>query len=264
MLGPTGETPQPPTPTETDKDHPMYETYMNEWKNETNHTHSSEESITSPFTPFAFYADVPWETQRNELRTLLDHYFDKYVVGFETSKVDKVPHIHVLAETDSGQYQAFIAKLKKQYKLSGRATKGNRKQYGKVKVIKDFNNMFSYTIKTGDFHYRGYDQDYVQERLDNSYEKQTLKDKFTQIVDSMKNQVHAYNAHKSQEPYDITSQEQERLLIVEQLIKLHYTEYKTVLGQPMLKRYLYALGVLTDSDIAHQIGDFWIKQNSFL
>lgn len=223
-----------------------------------------QESITNDITPFAFYADVPWTTKRNELRTLLDHYFDKYAVGFETSKVDKVPHIHVLAETDSGQYQAFIAKLKKQYKLSGRATKGNRKQYGKVKVIKDFNNMFSYTIKSGDYHYRGYDQDYVQERLDNSYEKQTLKDKFTTIVDSMRNHVHSHNHTISQDPGNPQLREDERLHIVETLIQRHHTEYKTILGQPMLKRYLYALGLLTDTDIAHEIGNFWIKQYSFL
>ncbi len=227
------------------------------------YTPSCEESITN-LKPFAFYADVPWTTQRDELRTLLDRYFDKYVVGFETSKVDKVPHIHVLAETDSGQYQAFIAKLKKQYKLSGRATKGNRKQYGKVKVIKDFNNMFSYTIKSGDYHYRGYDQDYVQERLDKSYEKQTLKDKFTKICDKMKNYVHAMNCAISEEPCDLQLKQDERLHIVETLIQLHHEEYKTILGTPQLKRYLYTLGLLKTKDIAHQIGDFWIKEFSFL
>ncbi len=80
----------------------------------------------------------------------------------------------------------------------------------------------------------------------------------------MKNYVHAMNCHISEEPCDIQLKQDERLRIVETLIQLHHEEYKTILGTPQLKRYLYTLGLLKTKDIAHQIGDFWIKEFSFL
>lgn len=222
-------------------------------------TPSCEESIPNPNTPHAFYLDVNWSEHKDHIIFLLEQYFDKYVVGFETTK-DKVPHIHVLAETIPSQYQAFIAQAKRLYDLRGRATKGTRKQYGKVKIIKNLDNMVSYTIKSGNFHYRGYDQDYIQYRLDNSYEKNTLKDKFQKIVEELTPHAHLYSARVSEDLNYITD---ERTSLVSHIIDMHHKEYKTILGTPMLKRYLYALGLYTTTDIAKSIGNFWINEHLF-
>ncbi len=222
-------------------------------------TPSCEESITSPFTPFAFYLDVTWSQKRLEVRDMLDYYFDKYVVGFEKSKVDNVEHIHVLTETDSGQYHAFIAKAKKTWKLRGRATKGNRKQYGKVKVIKDFNNMFSYTIKSGDYHYKGYDPDYVLKRFNTSYQPKQLKDKFTSMVEKIKPYADSYRQQIAEPDADYT---ESRFALVENIIQLHSEEYNSILGTPMLKRYLHAVGLYTSRQIAKHIAYFWVHDDS--
>lgn len=224
-------------------------------------THSSEESIIQEHTPHAFYCDVKWSQNKDPIIQLLDQYFDKYIVGFETTK-EKVPHIHVLATCDSNQYQAFIAKAKKLWNLRGRATKGTRKQYGKVKIIKDLNNMVSYTIKSGDFHHRGYDQDYIQDRLDNSYEKKTLKDKFTLMVGRLRPLADDYI---TQRDFGIHGgywdPNESRTDLVAAIIDAHSSEYKTILGTPMLKRYLHALGLYSSRQIAKNIAYFWICQD---
>lgn len=221
-------------------------------------TPSCEESITSPLKPFAFYLDVNWSQKRLEVRDMLDYYFDKYVVGFEKSKVDNVEHIHVLTETDPGQYHAFIAKAKKTWKLRGRATKGNRKQYGKVKVIKDFNNMFSYTIKSGDYHYKGYDSTYVLQRSEKAYEPKKFKDKFTQMVQKIKPLADEFRSRSSEPDSDYHD---DRYWLVEQIIELHSQEYNSILGTPMLKRYLHAVGLYTSRQIAKHIAHFWIHDD---
>ena len=232
-----------------------------------------QESIIPSGLPFAFYLDVDWPTAsvKTQLVSMLDQYFDKFIAGLERSKEDNIPHVHVVAITDLNAYNAFIAKAKKTWSLRGRATKGFRKQYGKCKIINNLDNMISYTIKSGTFINRGYDQDYVQERLDCSYEKKTLKDKFNTIIGRVE-QMPLYRQcmndirHLQSSPleFDREFTTQNRLNLVEILVSLHHQEYGTILGQPMLKRYLFALSLLQVGEIAQQIGGCWINKYKYL
>ncbi len=222
-----------------------------------------EESITHDHSTHAFYADVPWDvcgiggvSGEDNIEGLLRFYFDKYVVGYEISKNDKVPHIHVVAYGTAKQYNAYIAQIKKLYDLKGRATKGSRKQYGKVRDIKDLDNMISYTVKSGHYHSEGYDADYIQQRASVAYEKPTFKSKF----DVVKEQISALHQRLRGDntKFGLEDARASRKEIVEKAIQLHYEHFGTVLSTPTLKRYLYAANILDSGEIAEDIGRFYI------
>ena len=215
-----------------------------------------EESITHEHSTHAFYADVPWEENEVAVQDLLAFYFDKYVVGYEYSSQDKVPHIHVVAYGEAGQYNSYIAKIKKLYDLKGRAIKGSRKQYGKVRNIKDLDNMISYTVKSGNYHFKGYDPDYVQERANVAYEKPSFKSKFDQVKEQISALHQTLKGDESK--FGLEDARASRKEIVERAIALHYEHFGTVLSTPTLKRYLYAAKILDSGEIAEDIGRFYI------
>ena len=81
----------------------------------------------------------------------LKHYksFNNYIIAMETTPY---VHFHIIADIDINDYNAFIAKVvRKKWKLRGRATNGNPKQYGRITNIKKPCHMIAYTLKQGSY-----------------------------------------------------------------------------------------------------------------
>ncbi len=213
------------------------------------------ESIETPHSErslFGFYADIPWKSNEQMVKKLLNDYFAYFVVGFEETEDKKVPHIHVVTRCDPCQYNAFIAFIKKKYDLKGRATKGSRKQYGKIRDIKDEQQLITYSIKSGHYYSQGYDKDWIQECSKASYEKVSFKTKFKKIVDllNVESRLHGI--------YTIES----RQLLVQKAIELHYEYFGTVLSAGPLRKYLYAAKIIDSGEIANEIGrSFIFREN---
>lgn len=209
------------------------------------------ESIITPHserTLFGFYADIPWKSKEALVKKLLNDYFVHYVVGFEETEDKKVQHIHVVARCDPPQYNAFIAFIKKKYELKGRAVKGKRKQYGKIRDIKDEQQLITYSIKSGHYYSQGYDPDWIKECSKASYEKVSFKTKFKKIVDILKAESKINGIHT------VLS----RQFIVKKAIELHYEEFGTVLSAGPLRKYLYAAKIIDSGEIANEIGRSFI------
>lgn len=97
--------------------------------------------------------------------TLNSYDIGRYIIGFEvTNDNKKKEHFHILFEGTDKIYNAFSKKIVEDNALRCKG-KGNKK-YGKVKEIRDFEKMCSYTLKGGNF--RG---TFTDEEITNWYEK---------------------------------------------------------------------------------------------
>ena len=191
-----------------------------------------------------FYTDFDWaDPAKSEyFDGLLDQYFTKFARGFEYSKVKNVKHAQVWCyhDTDKTAYEKFIAKLIKQWKLKGRATKETRKQYGKVRgIIRDTDNCISYCIKDKIIHCKGLTDDYIQQRLDASYEKEdSNQDKYKLLIKRLKDKSLSSTSYN------------ERLELCTEISKEWFSIYQTVIPKTMTDKILLSLGLISHEDIA--------------
>ena len=200
-------------------------------------------------SPISFYMDVNYHItdNREKLIALLKHHFTNYVVGFEESKIASTPHAHIYTHAKPKNYQAFIAAVKNEWNLKGRATKNNRKQYGKIKkIIKSPDNMISYTIKSDNYEYLNYNKDYIRERKNDSYlVEHKAVDKYKIIVDIMKQE-------KANCPNN-------RMRHLERLIKEWSHAYSTIISSSNIVKVLYHAGLVPASEIAAQRGALYLN-----
>lgn len=110
-----------------------------------------------------------------------------YIIARET---DPYIHYHIYVEMDVADYNAFIQKkVRKDWKLRGRATTDKPKQYGKVKEIKKPDKMLAYTLKQG-VYISSYSEDYLQPFKDLAFTKdratndRDFKKKILEALDS--------------------------------------------------------------------------------
>ncbi len=191
-----------------------------------------------------FYVDFDWgDCDKVEyFDGLLEHYFTKFARGFELSKVKNVPHAQVWCyhDTDKTAYEKFIAKVIKQWKLKGRASPTTRKQYGKVRgIIRDTDNCISYCLKDKCIHYKGLTPDYIQQRLDSSYEKEdSNQDKYKLLIKRLKDKSLPSTSYS------------ERLELCTEISKEWFNIYQTVLPKSMTDKILLSLDLISHEDIA--------------
>ncbi len=200
----------------------------------------------------SFYVDLDYEDPSKNVtfHDLLDAYFDKYACGKELSK-SKTKHYQVWIYSEKPQaYNNFIAICKKRFNLNGRATKNNRKQYGRIKgVIKDTDNMISYCIKDLNYEYKGLEESYMKEREEASYQKEEdTREKYDKFIDECKIAISAFQEEK----FAPTAYEQycNRLEIGTMISKVWYEHYETVIPRTTVPKVLYCLGLMTHEDIA--------------
>ncbi len=196
-----------------------------------------------------------------DIKYIFDKYFDKYVAGLEVSK-SGVKHLQcwALGKTKSS-YTNFMQAIVKKLKLNGRATKGVRKQYGRIKgVIKDTDNMISYCLKEnknakrrdpGNIGYwsRGLEESYLKERIQASYmHERTPKEKFQEFVDKAKDAIFETTQY---EPFEHPHETHQRLLKQCTIISQVYQEtYESIIPKTAVDKTLLALGLIDHKRIA--------------
>lgn len=86
---------------------------------------------------------------------VVHHCKGQYLISKETAlgvhHETQGQHFHVCAQMTDLDYQKLMKNVKDKYKLSGRATNGVGKQYGKIKDIKNNIKLLAYCIKDGDY-----------------------------------------------------------------------------------------------------------------
>ncbi len=106
------------------------------------------------------------------IKEYIDKRFDEYIISMETAiKVGE--HMHFLLKTsDLSSYHKFAQNVFKQkYKLRGKATKGQCRQYGKVKEIDSIRKMMAYTVKDGNCIIKVNDKKQVERAIMESFQK---------------------------------------------------------------------------------------------
>ena len=82
--------------------------------------------------------------------TMVNELLKKYAIGkyLITAESNPYEHLHFYVETTEDRYNKFRdTVLRKKYKLSGKATEGKARQYGKIKILNDKQRYLSYIRK---------------------------------------------------------------------------------------------------------------------
>ncbi len=202
-----------------------------------------------------FYFDFHWDTSDNAIVTaLLDKHFERYVVGHEISK-SGVHHLQCWTlGYGSNSYTNFMQKVKKLYGLNGRATKNNRKQYGRIKgVVKDTDMLISYCLKEKRGYWsKGLEQKYLDERLEASYTKELNKQqRFDKFITDTKFAI--ANLTHTIDPMETTFQKHHREVEICTIIsKMYFKAYDNVIPNTQVEKTLLLLGLQTHEDLAKQ------------
>lgn len=116
--------------------------------------------------------------------TLQEYNIGQYLIGYEASPYD---HYHFLVQMSSDDYHLFAERVfRKKFKLRGRASNNQPRQYGKLKKIEDFQKLASYTIKDGDFKSNMPESD-VQKYFEQSFKKQEKKKIYQELFENIEN-----------------------------------------------------------------------------
>jgi len=202
-----------------------------------------------------FYFDFHWDTSDNAiLISLLDKHFEKYVVGHEISK-SEVKHLQCWTlGYGSNSYTNFMQKVKKLYGLNGRATKDKRKQYGRIKgVVKNTDTLISYCLKEKRGYWsKGLDQDYLEQRIEESYTKeQSKQERFQQFITETSFAI-AHLTHAI-DPMETNFQKHHREVEICAIIsKCYFQTYDNVIPNTLVDKALLLLGLQTHEDLAKQ------------
>ncbi len=213
--------------------------------------------------PVSFYVDISWnDPSHNTLFiSLMDEYFARYAVGKEKSSKTKREHYQVFATgIKSTSYNSFIAKLKKEFPhLVGKAQKGKRRNYGRIKdKIKDPENMLSYVLKDGNFVTKDYDENYIAERYDASYQKpdDTEINKYQRFVLGILPMLHGDLMEILDDCYQKRDWTEFRPFfhsITVAIVKKWREEFMTLISKTQYKKLLYDLKILNPKYYAESL-----------
>lgn len=131
--------------------------------------------ISSNLKPTAFFVDIELSEFDNLIKILDAYKISKYLIAHEThnKKGQKKPHYHILGFMSPTTYKNLISKLIRDYKLKGEG-RGGKRFYGKItKPIRDLQKMASYSLKDGNFRYKGYTEEEIKQYFAQSYKAET-------------------------------------------------------------------------------------------
>lgn len=197
-----------------------------------------------------FYVDWPWSKIENaeykvdlesDYLGKLKKYFSAGVVGYELSE-DKVEHLQCFCIGTPKNYNSFIAQWKRDYKEKtgkvpvGRAKKGERRNYGRVKMIKkDSQHCVAYCIKQGLYVTWGLDEKVLEEAKKITYMPEKVRDKWEEMIQCCKQHQHLWH-------------DGDKLAFLAVIVKKHFWLYGTAVQKRAIDKYLLASGVVSAMD----------------
>ncbi len=212
-----------------------------------------------------FFFDANWKDPETDqyIQDLFRKYFTKYVVGRETSK-SGVLHYQANTYGTSSSYTNMVAQLKRKYKLIGRASKGQRRQYGAVKKIKDPSNALVYVLKENNYFQNGYDPDMLaQLQKEKSYmPPPPPKDKMIKVVDSMK-EYYEKKGNKFSDYPSYGESDEQRLHVVKTTIETYYEVFDTLPTRNTVFKILYKADILTSVEYAKMVAGSYINLDKY-
>lgn len=206
-----------------------------------------------------FYFDCNYDASRSCIIEDVERYWDNYVIGFERSKKQDVPHAHVVAWGEPNAYANFRATiLAKKMKLKGRAKKkGDRRQYGKITDIKDIDELVSYSIKNKNYDYKGVGKKYIEWRESVSYVAKRNRDKLEEILEYIifrKNELKEINTYISVEEY--------RMKLCQDIVEKYQVLYKQLPSRNQMMLILYRSQVMTTLEYVNMVVPYnWLHAN---
>ena len=110
------------------------------------------EEVEQPTLPpfIAFMVRLPHK-RLEDLTTLIVRHggpHTQWLIAKETDKSDR-EHFHGIVFMEDNEYDKVQRHFRETWNLKGNAKKGETKEYGRVRRIKDRNKMLSYTVKDG-------------------------------------------------------------------------------------------------------------------
>ncbi len=193
-------------------------------------------ALAAKYKPLMFYFDADHSNREIDATVvcLFEEYFDYYAVGRETSKSGIKHYQAFICYKTLAKYNAFIAKIKNLYGLKGRAEKGGRRQYGKVKdKLNNPDNGLIYCLKQKNWFCKGFKHQYLAELEKLSYNDPTSpKDKMKELKAELLEIIQ----------HDRTKGQRE---IAVELVKLYYKKYDSLPVKSTILKILYDLEVLT-------------------
>lgn len=215
-----------------------------------NKTTNDLSTLPAHWEPVMFYVDVNYNTEDEYMIEMFNKYFEAYTIGRELSKKEKVPHYQVLAfQQDKSCYTNFIQRVKTKYKLVGRAVKGGRKQYGKIKKeLQNIENAMIYTLKDKNYLNKWFDIKYVEGMAEQSYVKEDKKDKLDEVVKA------AATFWDTEFP-DTT----DRCKLVTFIIDLYFKKFDRLIVQRTLYLILYKAKIMSSNEYASMIAKRWMS-----
>lgn len=212
------------------------------------------ETLPQDWEPVMFYVDVNWKSNVDDswMIDMFEEYFAAYTIGRELSKEKLVPHYQCLVfQHDKSCYTNFIARVKTKYKLCGRAKKGGRKQYGKIKkLLEDPRNALIYTLKEKNYLKKWFDTIYVKGLAAESYIKVTQQDKMNEIVLAVANLTSTQT---------LPNEKPDRCEIVKFIIDLYFKKFDRLIVQRTLYLILYKSKVMSTTEYASIIANRWMS-----
>lgn len=110
------------------------------------------EEVEQPTLPpfIAFMVRLPHK-RLEDIATLIERHggeATRWLLAKEKDKDDR-EHFHGIVFMNDQEYDKVQRHFREVWKLKGQAKKGETKEYGRIRTIKDRNKMLSYTVKDG-------------------------------------------------------------------------------------------------------------------
>lgn len=214
-------------------------------------THDEESPTIEDYvkeTQHLFYVDWDW-TQKGELDALFKLYFTRFVCGYEISNVNAVKHLQCFTIGPPARYRAFVARWKIDYekkhgkKPTGRAKKGGRKNYGKVRNIKKpVVNCIAYCIKDGEYSHFNFPKETMLEAEKTTYKVENIDTKKLIIKHFLKRNKDLWHYGSHDDKFNI----------ITKLCKFHFEAFNHGMSKSTLTRYLLTSGLISHRDYAKQ------------
>lgn len=203
------------------------------------------------------YFDIRWDNPKNDtdFQALLEKYFAKYACGREISP-SGILHYQLYADCSKNVFANFKAKVVKDWNLVGvTKTKGVRRQYGQIKgVIRTPDNMISYCVKDGNYTYKGYTKEYIDERYAQSYQKKDDNKKYEKFIQIMKD-------YMEDSPYVFNSRN-EKLILTAKASQIYHELYDSYIPKYKAQTILLDLGIMSHMDYARSIFSQYIDKDN--
>lgn len=132
----------------------------------------------------AFFAAISHEHRESVVTMLQEYDIGGFIVSFETAEGVHLEvngqHMHFCVQINDKDYHSFSERLKRKFKLRGRAVKGAPAQFKCLTKIENLEKMMSYTLKDG-----VYDSNMSEVQLKALYEQSYQKKESRSLWDRL-------------------------------------------------------------------------------